>query len=99
MESMQFDDVGKVLSSHPNIRYAKYEGSDFSRTFAFSINDIFYSIMWYRNTMTLYFNGGCELKFTSFKLSGTWPNRARWNLQFENDRGQTVCVIPVEEVR
>jgi len=99
MESMQFENVGKVLLSHPNIHYAKYEGPDFRRTFAFSVKGNFYSIVWYRNIMTLYFNGGGELKFASFELSGTWPNRARWNLQFYDDRGETVCIIPVEEVR
>jgi hypothetical protein len=99
MESMKYENVEKVLLSHPNIHYAKCDREGFCRSFAFCINDQFYSIVWFKNVMTLHFNKGCELKFASFELSGTWPNRAIWNLQFYDDRGETVCIIPVEDVR
>lgn len=93
---MEYEVVEKMLLSHQNILGYKCERGEFKRRFEFSINDIPYTIEWFYNVSNLYLPGGCQLLFDTFKISSSWPNDAKLNLQFYNDRGETVFLIPLD---
>lgn len=94
---MEFDRINEVLSSHKNIKYLKEEqpNDHFNREVDFIVRGQAYKIQWWPNISYLFFNFDNNLLFNNFKVSNTWPNNAKFNLQFYND-DDIVLIIPIE---
>ena len=66
-----------------------------NRELKFKINDKEFSILWFKNLMTLKTECGLEVMFKHIVHSSTWPNRYKRNLQFYIDC-DCVAVIGLE---
>ena len=58
--------------------------------------DSVYSIIWFKNMLTLTTSCGLEVMADKVRHSGTWPNNYRTNLQFYN-YGKTIAVIGIKK--
>lgn len=95
---MIYEDVEPVLLSHHSIIYTKKdETGHFNRYFTFSVNGVEYKIEWWPNVVYLHLPNECFLIFDHFKVSDTWPNNSRANLQFYSVNNFTVFVLPIEK--
>jgi len=70
----------------------------FSREFAFCIDGADYEIRWFHNQSTLS-SGFLDVIFHRADISGTWPNRAKMNIQFYDINNNVVAVLPIERYR
>jgi len=68
----------------------------FIRRVGFGFNGSTYSILWFKNLMTLTTGSGLDVIFDDIEYSGTWPNRFLRNLQFLAG-GNVVAVLGIEE--
>lgn len=96
---MNREQLVKVLS-HQNITIVKSfddKPSNIDRIILFEIENKQYKIVWFCNVMTLYIDK-FFMRFHEVEQSGTWPNNAKRNLQFDYG-GETVGVIPIEYYR
>jgi hypothetical protein len=64
-------------------------------TFTVCLDGSKYQIEWWCNICYLTTSCGISLPFHEFKFSGTWPNRAKTNIQLEYE-GNTCLIKPVE---
>lgn len=92
--TIKLETLFSVLNSHKNITNVS-EGASF-RHILFTINGFDYHIEWFINQCYLHYNM-LTVCFNNVKLSGTWPNKAKQNLQFYDAEGNPVAIIPVEE--
>jgi hypothetical protein len=98
---MKLEDLDKVLNNCPNLTYTKQSLGDelFERVRMLSIDGIGEcKIIWYTNGAYIYHNE-IIIPFQAVEVSGTWPNKAKANLQFDNSYGEKCCIIPIEYYR
>lgn len=89
----------EVLTTAPNVKSVQWickSNYGFSRDLEFYVHGKKYVIEWWVNGSYLYFNEGAMFSFDNVKVSGTWPNRFKTNLQFYQD-GKVVAIIPLEQ--
>ena len=103
---MNRESIGKLLR-YPGITlrngcrnfYVEPENrTGYHRNFYFTIRGIKYRIEWWSNVRYLLVGEREEVQipFDNFRLSGTWPNHFRTNLQFYDTAGEVVCIVPIE---
>jgi|SRR5690606_1803407 len=88
-----------TVKNAPNVSYVQWVVADkygFSRTLMFTANKKTYTIRWSWNESELYFDKDSLLHFDTCKVSGTYPNNYKTNLQFYLN-GRIVAVIPLEK--
>jgi len=72
----------------------------FSREFSFTVNNIYYEVVWFNNQSTLKIGdeSQCHVMFFSAELSNTYPSHhnSKIKIQFRNEKGDCVAVIPIE---
>jgi hypothetical protein len=78
-----------------NILPVECNDDSFNRNRRFEALGLEHSIKWYTNVSYLETNG-VSVVFYTVRQSNTWPNNAKMNLQFENENGVTVAVLPIE---
>ncbi len=93
------DELYNTIKNAPNVTEVEWINKGeygFSRTLSFVIRDRKYKIerMW--NLSKLIFEDGSVVLFDKCRVSGTWPNRFKTNLQFYLDKGP-IAIIPIEE--
>lgn len=93
---MTIEQIDKQLT-HPNVKVTMKTLGDerFERIRELVIDGQTYTIEWWQNISYLRF-GGLLVIFDSVKQTGTWPNSAKMNLQFYDDRGELCAVLPIE---
>lgn len=76
---------------------SKLKGETFSRVRKFKTLDQEYKIIWHCNICYLH-SGNMQISFNTVKLSNTWPNRSKMNLQFYLNGNETpVCIVKIED--
>jgi len=90
------EDLKKVLD-HKNISMVENKEPDefFDREMRFVIDGECYKTVWWVNVSYLEI-GVLLIPFRYVKQESTWPNNAKLNLQFYNDRNEIVCILPIE---
>ena len=96
-KTIPLDDLDKVLS-HPSVN--AYLGDDSTQTGirhkSFAIDGRTFKIEWWTNICYLYADG-LTVPFDWVRVSNTWPNRAKLNLQFYRNGDTTpICILPIE---
>lgn len=97
MTDFSIETLDKILT-HPNINVKPSIPRDahFDRFRYFTLDGTEYVIEWWVNICYLNI-GGVIIPFNSVQQSGTWPNRAKLNLQFYDKQSNICCVIPLEK--
>lgn len=93
------EDLFHTLKSAPNVTNVNWINKDkyeYSRDLEFMVSNTNYRIKWFWNESQLFFNGNCMVRFDRCELSGTWPNKYKYNLQFYLN-GEVIAVVPVGE--
>lgn len=72
------------------------KNSDLIRVVEFEHDCQFFSILWFKNMMTLNCPSGIKVMFDEIEHSGTWPNEFKRNLQFKV-KGNVVAVLGLEK--
>jgi len=98
--NITFEALEALLKSHKNIKDVENKQPDtgeFNRDFRFKVSGNQYLITWWKNVCYLHIDTRCFIIFNQVEISGTWPNRAKNNLQFMNAAGDKVCILPIEQ--
>ena len=66
-----------------------------NRSFKFIAFDKTYLIEWWKNLCYLYIDD-VQIPFEQVKITGTWPNRYKNNLQFYYN-GEVCAILPIEK--
>jgi len=96
------EDIIKLFDKH-NINYIlRCDDTLFWRVVDFNIFSDSFSIIWYKNLITLktYTENGniIEIKFHNMTINGNFPNKFKTNINFLFNN-ETICVIPFEKIR
>ena len=97
---MTKEQLEKVLRSHKNIEVEGWIDPDeygFSRKIAFTIRGVRYVIVWYCNLSYLYCGELRVVDFARVRLDSTYPDGYKLSLYMENEYGNVIALIPVEE--
>lgn len=97
---MSLEEILKLLRSHPAIRLRKIvrDSTGFFRDVVFHVSGVRYRLQWWCNVINLYLPGGVQLRAHHFRILDSWPNGPWFDLQFFDDRGETIFIIPLPEV-
>ena len=97
METMFTIEQLDMVLDYPTIDVDPHDedSGKFDRYRSFRVDGVSYKIKWFCNFCTLYC-GDVEVLFRWVKRTGTWPNHAKLNLQFYDDRNSVCCVLPIE---
>lgn len=91
---MKLEELEAVLV-HPNIILVQNDSTEgFNRDRKFIVGGVLYTIEWWCNICYLH-SGNLQIPFHSVERSGTWPNRAKTNLQFYYHK-EVCCILPIE---
>jgi hypothetical protein len=90
--AIDYQDLILLLRKNKNIEKVYERGL---RTLGFYIGVKKFEIEWWVNISYLHTDCGCKIPFHTVTLSGTWPNRAKLNLQFYYNK-EAGCILPVE---
>lgn len=96
---IQKDDLETLLNNAPNVtdvEWINLTNCGYSRLIQFVVKGIIYRIEWWTNVSYLQTQEGLVIPFESIKISGTWPNRYKTNLQFYA-KGEVAAILPLEE--
>lgn len=100
---MTREQLETLLVNAPNVTgvaWINKEKYGFSRECEFHVRGARYEVRWFTNTCYLKI-GEAEICFDQIKVTGTWPNNFKTNLQFYqdryNDEPSVVAIIPIEE--
>ncbi len=100
MGNIKFDSLIDLLKSNKNIVDVEnqQEGNgNFNRNIRFKVKGNQYMIEWWKNTCYLHIDTRAFIVFSDVEISGTWPNRAKLNLQFIDLAGEKICILPIED--
>ena len=95
---IKLDELHNVLEDGVNKGLLEGLTFDDERTFKFTVKltGCEYKIIWWINCSWIYTQCGMQNIFESVKISSTWPNRFKTNLQFKN-KNEFCIAIPIEE--
>ena len=98
IENLDFVLSHASIDNQPSPSPAEY----FERSRYFKISGCVFHIDWWVNVPYLTTPNGvvvpfCSVKFCSVKVSNTWPNGSKLNLQFYNQHGDVCCILPIEQ--
>lgn len=96
---MEREHLLRVLQSNNNINLLKYEitvEGKFNRIFEFEVRGITYQIEWWKNICYLLI-GEVRICFYKVEINGYWPNRFKNNINFYDNEGGVIAIIPLEE--
>ncbi|WP_393965778.1 hypothetical protein [Exiguobacterium sp. S22-S28] len=100
---MTQEQLETLLVNAPNVTGVAWINENkygFSRECEFHVRGMRYAIRWFTNICYLII-GEAEVLFEELKVTGTWPNSFKTNLNFYQDRydGEPgiVAIIPIEE--
>jgi hypothetical protein len=94
---MKDTDLKAILENGVTLGYIsnlKFDGLRMS-SFTVCLDGSELKIEWWCNICYLTTGCGVTVPFHKFKFSGTWPNRAKTNIQLEYE-GDTCLIKPVE---
>ena len=97
MSCNSIEHIDKTLI-HKNIEFIKppkREDCHFERCRHFDIFGKRYTIEWWNNICYLK-HQELTIIFCFVEQSNTWPNNAKLNLQFKDNNGNTVCILPID---
>lgn len=97
MSDWKFEQAEKIFIGVLGGELINVDKHGFSREFKFEIRGNEYRCVWFKNQSTL-ICGELRTMFHAAEISNTWPSpaRAKNKVQFRDERGATVAVIPIE---
>lgn len=97
---MKIEELDKVLSSYPTIEIIpapeSADPTEFLRDRYFKVNGEEYRIEWWVNICYLYIGENVQICFKSIKVSDTWPNDAKMNLQFYDEKNNVCAILKID---
>ena len=96
MEVITLEQIDKILE-YPTIKnIAKVGDEYFKRWRHFTVGEHQYRIEWWKNVSYIHCPGNVIVPFHRMRVTNTWPNHSKMNLQFEYGNTDTCCIIKID---